>query len=92
MNTNLQALQSLLQDLSDFGVMAKDQDVNYLDKFDPLLERAHSLGVVTDRPTTLGALRQAVQTACAADDAPAGRHDITAHILGNREGVPGDGP
>jgi hypothetical protein len=95
MSSNLQLLRSLLLDISELGGVAEDQDVNHIDSFDPLLERAHSLGVQLHAPTTLGALRSAVESACASEDddsdgkAP---HDQTAHILGNVDGVPGDGP
>ena len=92
MNANLESLRSLLLDISELGGVAEDQDVNHIDSFDPLLERARSLGLRLDGPTTLGVLRRAVEAACGADADTVLPHAETAIILGNTTGVPGDGP
>ena len=95
MNSNLQSLRSLLLDISELGGVAEDQDVNHIDSFDPLLQQAHSLGVQLQGPTTLGALRRAVESACATesdDSDTAYPHALADHLLGNVSGVPGDGP
>jgi hypothetical protein len=97
MTAKLQALQSLLVDIADLGAVAEDQGINKIPSFDPLLEKARSLGIDITAPTTLDDLRTAVENACEAVKAePEAKNPAAAAgakpIFGNKNGIPGDGP
>jgi hypothetical protein len=97
MTEDLQALESLLLEICDVGAVAEDKGINRIPPLDPLLEKARSLGIEVPAPATLDELRTAVENACEA--ARAGSNGVrpdnlvaAAHILGNKNGIPGDGP
>jgi hypothetical protein len=96
MNGNLEALRSLLADISELGAVAEDQGISPIPSFDPLVERARSLGLDVPEPTTLDDLRAAVEAACKDLDVDGGQANTgpvaSGPILGNEWGIPGAGP
>jgi len=98
MTANLEALQSLLLEISELGAAAEDKGVTKIPSFDPIVEKARGLGIDISAPTTLDDLRAAVENACeqgkdGANPAEAAANPVAAtRILGNQAGMPGDGP
>lgn len=96
MNANAEALRSLLADISELGAVAEDQGINRIPSFDPMVERAHGLGLEVPSPATLDDLFAVVEAAYADLEVgatrPNGDPSPSNPALGNTRGVPGAGP
>ena len=98
MTADLEALQSLLAEISELGAVAEDKGVTKIPSFDPIAEKARSFGIDIPAPATLDDLRTAVENACElvkaarTETAPAADPITSTSILGNQAGIPGDGP
>jgi hypothetical protein len=52
MNPKLQALETLLIEISELGAVAEDKGISRIPSLDPLLEKARSFGITIAGPTT----------------------------------------
>jgi hypothetical protein len=95
MAAELQAMQSLLLEICDFGATTEEQGIVKLPSFKQLIQKARDLGIEVSNSATLDDLRASVENACtdamAADTAVENPIKVKM-ILGNEAGVPGDGP
>lgn len=98
MTANLQALESLLSELSEVGAMLEEKEITSAPSLTPLVAKAQSLGIRISSDANLDDLRSAVEEACERVKSggigleTSARPISTKEILGNTSGIPGEGP
>lgn len=98
MTANLEALESLLSELSEMGATLEEKEITAAPSLTPLVAKAQHLGIRIHSTANLDDLRSAVEQAC--EQLRTGKvgmetaeHPIsTKEILGNASGIPGEGP
>jgi hypothetical protein len=98
MTANLEALESLLSELSELGATLEEKEITSAPSLTPLVAKAQSLGLHIPSEVSLDDLRSAVEEAC--ERLRTGRTGMetsgapisTKEILGNAFGIPGEGP
>lgn len=98
MTANLEALESLLVEISEMGATLEEKEITSVPSLTALVAKARHLGLHIPNSASLDDLRSAVEEAC--ERLKTGRtgmetagHPIsTKEILGNAFGVPGEGP
>ena len=98
MTANLEALESLLVELSEIGATLEEKEITSMPSLTPLVAKAQHLGLHIPNSTSLDDLRSAVEDACErlktgrTGRETAGQPISTKEILGNASGIPGEGP
>lgn len=98
MDARRNALEGLLLELTELGAAAEEKGISSQPPLAPLLARAAALGIALPANAGFDELRDAVEAACAAGNtdgaqgAADGQPVHAREILGNEQGIPGDGP